>query len=274
MSSVFNSSIHDLTASDFTGRWEDIQAYTSVINTIESNTASGTIHFQWVNMDDDSVPSDDELPLCEDSYTFGSGLSDATALTKQFDTRARWFRLKIKGEGEVKFATTYKKSATEIKLTSDDPRFKKFSMMIKLHLPKHAVAQKMRADGFDPVVLDDIDVDGAPVGNRKLERSAQEERPPKDISSVHIPPTSPTGALPAPVEQLASDISTIRPPKVKATSFRLGDRKRPGSSGFSTSPRASPVRGREFGRAQGPGLSGPQTRPPGDKKDFLKRKKI
>lgn len=158
-----------------------------------------------------------------------------------------------------------------IKLTSDDPRFKKFSMMIKLHLPKHAVAQKMRADGFDPVVLDDIDVDGAPVGNRKLERSAQEERPPKDISSVHIPPTSPTGALPAPVEQLASDISTIRPPKVKATSFRLGDRKRPGSSGFSTSPRASPVRGREFGRAQGPGLSGPQTRPPGDKKDFLKR---
>ena len=113
--------------------------------------------------------------------------------------------------------------------------------------------------------------DGAPVGNRKLERSAQEERPPKDISSVHIPPTSPTGALPAPVEQLASDISTIRPPKVKATSFRLGDRKRPGSSGFSTSPRASPVRGREFGRAQGPGLSGPQTRPPGDKKDFLKR---
>jgi hypothetical protein len=119
MSSVFNSKsqLHNLDNEDFLGRWEDIQAYTSVINTIESNSASGTIRFQWVNMDDDSVPSDDELPLCEDSYTF---VGDATALTKQFDTRARWFRLKIEGTGSIaQFATTYKKSATEIKLTDN-----------------------------------------------------------------------------------------------------------------------------------------------------------
>ena len=116
MSSVFNSSISYNLDTDFTGRWEDIQAYTSVINTIESDSASGTIHFQWVNMDDDSVPRGDEL-LCEDSYTF---VGDGTPLTKQFDTRARWFRLKIEGAGIIQqFATTYKKSATEIKLTDD-----------------------------------------------------------------------------------------------------------------------------------------------------------
>ena len=123
MASVFNSQTDTYNLDDkqgtFLGKWEDIQAYTSVINTIETGTdTSGTIHFEWVNKDDDSVPTDQTDPLCVDSYNFGENES---ALTKQFDTRARWFRLKIEGNGtDIKqFATTYKKSATEIKLTDD-----------------------------------------------------------------------------------------------------------------------------------------------------------
>ena len=36
---------------------------------------------------------------------------------------------------------------------ADDPKLKKFNMMLKMHLPQGAVEQKMRAEGLDPALL-------------------------------------------------------------------------------------------------------------------------
>ena len=35
-----------------------------------------------------------------------------------------------------------------------DPRMAKYQRMLKMHLPRGAVEQKMRADGLDPALLD------------------------------------------------------------------------------------------------------------------------
>jgi hypothetical protein len=47
-----------------------------------------------------------------------------------------------------------------IKLTQDDERLEKYTKMIKMHLPKEAVKQKMEADGIDPSILDMINDEG------------------------------------------------------------------------------------------------------------------
>lgn len=122
MASVFNSKNTQLdldTDVSFTGRWEDIQSYTSVINTLEVGTdTSGTVYFDWINMDDDDVPTTDTSALVSDSYVFSAG----QVYTKQFDTRTRWFRLRVLGTGASlnQISTTYKKAPTEIKLSDDN----------------------------------------------------------------------------------------------------------------------------------------------------------
>lgn len=120
MASVYNSrnAPYTLTDSSFTGRWEDLQTFTTVISTLQIGTdTSGTAHLQWVNTADDEVPSDYTTALVADTYTFGPSQS----VTKQFDTRARWFRLNITGTGQSleQISTLYKKAPTEIKLTDD-----------------------------------------------------------------------------------------------------------------------------------------------------------
>lgn len=121
MASVFNSrntTVNLNTDTSFTGKWEDIQAYTSVINTLDVGTdTSGTVTLQWINMDDDNVPAVDATALVTDSYAFGAN----QVVTKQFDTRTRWFRLYVTGAGASlnQISTNYKKAPTEIKLSDD-----------------------------------------------------------------------------------------------------------------------------------------------------------
>ena len=49
----------------------------------------------------------------------------------------------------------------------DDPKYAKFFKMLKMHLPKIAVENKMRAAGLDPSVLDNPN---APAGHRHTKR--------------------------------------------------------------------------------------------------------
>ena len=99
--------------------WEDIQSYTSVIITAEANKVPVTVKVQWVNSDDDTVPTYDETPLVTDTFIIDTA---DTVVTKQFDTRARWVRVVVttdKINTLLRLATTYKKAPTEIKLTDD-----------------------------------------------------------------------------------------------------------------------------------------------------------
>lgn len=121
MASVFNSNntVYNLNSGDFIGRWEDIQSYTSVINTINIGVdTSGTARLEWINMGDDRVPLDSDTPLVTDSFV----LPENSVNTKQFDARARWVRLRIEGTGTSlnQISTNYKKAPTEIKLTDDN----------------------------------------------------------------------------------------------------------------------------------------------------------
>lgn len=120
MASVFNSqnAVQDLNASAFSGRWEDIQSYTSVINTLEvGSDTSGVVYLDWLNMDDDDVPEVTASALVSDSFNFAA----SQTITKQFDTRTRWFRLRIEGTGASlnQISTNYKKAPTEIKITDN-----------------------------------------------------------------------------------------------------------------------------------------------------------
>lgn len=112
MASVYNSTSN---SGAFTGGWEDIQAYTSVIITVNAGTP-GTIFVDWVGTRDiDSFPTAQTLPLVSDSFAVLGGVT----VTKQFDTRARFFRVRTTVNPINKLATTFKKAPTEIKLTDD-----------------------------------------------------------------------------------------------------------------------------------------------------------
>ena len=115
MASDFNSTSETTGEPYFKGRWEDVQKYTSIITTVLSPD-NVTINIDWTNTKDDRVPDDAATEwLATDSF---KPLAD-TVVTKQFDTRARWVRVRVEGGDVTYIATTYKNAPTEIKITDD-----------------------------------------------------------------------------------------------------------------------------------------------------------
>ena len=128
MASILNS-IKDAKV-DISGEnaWEDIKDYTSVIITMNSGVdGSGTI--EWADTSARRFPQDKDIIARESFQYTGSG----TPITKQFDHRARWFRVRYDHSGafgtnygdgsfnDVSFnlQTLYKKAPTELKIVDD-----------------------------------------------------------------------------------------------------------------------------------------------------------
>lgn len=124
MASLLNSR-KDISA-NFVGQWEDIKDYTSAIITLKAPVdGSGTI--EWAQTDGRTFPTESDV-IASERFTY-SGSDTSTALTKQFDHRARWFRVKYDHtDGTVEssfsdlcfnFQTLYKKAPTELKIADD-----------------------------------------------------------------------------------------------------------------------------------------------------------
>jgi hypothetical protein len=131
MASLLNSkkdiSFNNTTDSSFTGQWEDIKDYTSAIITLQS-PMDGSATLQWAHTSGRSFPTSDTDIIASETFRY-DGVDVSTAVTKQFDHRARWFRIKYENETEgigTKFndlsfnlQTLYKKAATELKIVDD-----------------------------------------------------------------------------------------------------------------------------------------------------------
>lgn len=103
---------------DFTGQWEDIQSYTSVVITIEPKWVSevpSEVTLEWYNgqLDDGYLPQANTVPLAVDSFRVATG----SPVTKEFSTRARWFRLKATQLKQI--SVNYKKAPTEIRIVDN-----------------------------------------------------------------------------------------------------------------------------------------------------------
>jgi hypothetical protein len=118
--SVLNS-IKD-TSTSFTGYWEDVKDYNSVVLTLQSPMdGSGTL--QWANTARHRFPSDSDI-IAEESFLYTS----ATVKTLQWGHRGRWFKLNYTdaGTGAATYAdyslnieTLYKGMASEQKFGDD-----------------------------------------------------------------------------------------------------------------------------------------------------------
>jgi hypothetical protein len=116
----------------FTGVWEDIKDYTSAIVTIARSTTSGAgskiaiVRLEWAHTAGRTLPSEDTISNTDIVATesFDYTLSSTTALTRQYDHRARWFRLRVTyseaGQtGTIDLQTLYKRAPTELKIVDD-----------------------------------------------------------------------------------------------------------------------------------------------------------
>ena len=129
----------------FTGQWEDIKDYTSAIITLQS-PMDGSATLQWAHTSGRRFPEENDI-IATESFKYTSvghdmtatdlenGLGpqekthkDSEAVTKQFDHRARWFRIKYENNESVgtqfddmsfNLQTLYKKAATELKIVDD-----------------------------------------------------------------------------------------------------------------------------------------------------------
>lgn len=126
MASLLNSK-KDISA-NFTGQWEDIKDYTSVIMTLQA-PVDGSATIEWANTTGRTFPTDSDI-IASENFTYSGALdaSQASAVTKQFDHRARWFRVRYDHSGAVEasfsdlsfnFETLYKKAPTELKIVDD-----------------------------------------------------------------------------------------------------------------------------------------------------------
>jgi len=122
MASLSNST-KDTSANFTTGRWEDVKDYTSAVITLKSAVdGSGTV--EWANTLRGAYPSNDDIIATESFLYDGS-----SSLTKQWDHRGRWFRLKYDHSGpttdgsftdvSLNIQTLYKKAPTELKIVDD-----------------------------------------------------------------------------------------------------------------------------------------------------------
>lgn len=124
MASLLNSK-KDVSAS-FIGNWEDIKDYTSAIITMKA-PVDGSASVQWAHTDGRSFPTEADI-IATERFTYG-GTDVSNALTKQFDHRARWFRVVYDNNSNavsasfsdmsLNFQTLYKKAPTELKIVDD-----------------------------------------------------------------------------------------------------------------------------------------------------------
>jgi hypothetical protein len=124
MASISNSK-KDV-SNNFVGVWEDIKDYTTAIITLKA-PVDGSATLEWAHTDGRTMPSDSDIIASEQLVYASSDVSNA--LTKQYDHRARWFRVRydnIAGTAEGSFndmslnlQTLYKKAPTELKIADD-----------------------------------------------------------------------------------------------------------------------------------------------------------
>lgn len=128
MASLLNS-VYDGSANFTGGYWEDVKDYTSAILTLRSAfDGSGTI--EWADTSGRRLPNNNDI-VASESFNY-MGIS-GQALTKQFDHRARWFRVRYDHSGvagvdysaytfkdvSLNLQTLYKKAPTELKIVDD-----------------------------------------------------------------------------------------------------------------------------------------------------------
>jgi hypothetical protein len=122
MASILNSR-KDIDVS-LVGKWENIQDYTTAILTF-SSPVDGSGVVEWAHTDGRTMPTDNDIIASE---RFEYDASD-NAVTKQFDHRARWFRVRYDHDPlttDLSFSdmsfniqTLYKKAPTELKIVDD-----------------------------------------------------------------------------------------------------------------------------------------------------------
>ena len=101
----------------FTGKWEDVQSYTSITVVVENgHSSAGSLHLQWVNMPGKNIPDNDTTEYTiQDTITYPLFQTS----TYQFKIKAKWFRVHVQPGGatfNVAVSTTYKDAPTEIQL--------------------------------------------------------------------------------------------------------------------------------------------------------------
>lgn len=121
MASILNSA-KDV-AAGFIGQWENTQDYTSAVLTF-SAPVDGSGVIEWAHTDGRRLPSNSDI-VASERFTYNS----STAVTKQWDHRARWFRVRYDHVGAAPTAsfsdmsfnlqTLYKRAPTELKIVDD-----------------------------------------------------------------------------------------------------------------------------------------------------------
>ena len=108
MASLLNSTVNNV-ADDFTGQWEDVKDYTNTIVTLKPQS-TGTCTLEWAATEGRTLPSNGDIVTSE---TFTA--SADVAITKQYDHRSRWFRLRY-DEVPGSIQTLHKKAPTALKI--------------------------------------------------------------------------------------------------------------------------------------------------------------
>lgn len=120
MASILNSA-KDIDES-FIGSWENVQDYTSSILTF-SSPVDGSGVVEWAHTDARHMPTDQDI-VASERFTY---TADNGAVTKQWDHRARWFRVRYDNTGDqadfndmsFNLQTLYKKAPTELKIVDN-----------------------------------------------------------------------------------------------------------------------------------------------------------
>ena len=117
MASSFNSA-KDVSGA-LPGVWEDVKDYTSSIITLNSLDASGRVTVEWAHTEGRRLPDTSADIVATEFFDY---TTSGQALTRQFDHRARWFRLKYDpGSNDLSYnlQTLYKKAPTELKIVDE-----------------------------------------------------------------------------------------------------------------------------------------------------------
>lgn len=117
MASTLNSIYKGtLDTSHSTGHWEDVKDYTNAIITLLS-TVDGSGVIEWADTSGRRIPTDTDIIASQRFLYDTSG----TPMTREFDHRARWFRVRYDASGDesdmsINLQTLYKKAPTELKI--------------------------------------------------------------------------------------------------------------------------------------------------------------